>query len=365
LKKQAEEAANAPAQFNFDTLRTVIRKAIADSAFPSASVGVMLGGRVVFQEAFGKNTYAANAPATPPDAVYDMASLTKVMATTLCIMRLYEDGKIKLDDSVVKYIPEFAVNGKGGVRVRNLLLHNSGLAAFRPYDLRVQGADAAMAALYNEKLVYRTGDSTVYSDLGFITLGEIIHRISGKTLDMFYAETIAKPLGLRSSTFNPDSTLLRRTMPTETDTTWKQAYKRPLVHDPRSALLHGVAGHAGLFSTVQDILTVFKALLHAESNISAFFKPETVQLFTTRPNGESTRALGWDTKDPEKCSCGTEFSPTSFGHTGYTGTSVWCDPVRGLVVVLLTNRVFPTSENNKIRFVRPAVHNAVVRALSN
>jgi CubicO group peptidase (beta-lactamase class C family) len=159
-----------------------------------------------------------------------------------------------------------------------------------------------------------------------------------------------------------------RTAPTENDTTWKQDFKRPLVHDPRSALLHGVAGHAGLFSNVDDIVRVMQVLTAPEGNLvggKPFIKPETVKLFTARASEKSSRALGWDTKLPEKCSCGDFFSPTSFGHTGFTGTSIWYDPVRKLCVVLLTNRVFPTSENNKIRAVRPAVHNAVVQALES
>jgi CubicO group peptidase (beta-lactamase class C family) len=349
-------------------VKTVVDAAIQDGTFPSASVGIVHNGKVVMRESFGRFTYAPNSLKTPLDAVYDMASLTKVMATTLCLMKLYDEGTIALDDSVTKYIPEFGANGKSHIRIKNLLLHNSGLAAFRQYDLRVQGAEEALKALYAEKLVYKTGDSTVYSDLGFITLGEIIRRISSKPLDVFYAENIARPLGLQSSVFNPDSVMRLRTAPTENDTTWKQDFKRPLVHDPRSALLHGVAGHAGLFSNVDDVLRVMQVLTAPEANLvggKPFIKPETVKLFTTRASEKSSRALGWDTKLPEKCSCGDFFSPSSFGHTGFTGTSIWYDPVRKLCVVLLSNRVFPTSENNKIRAVRPAIHNAVVQALES
>lgn len=349
-------------------VKTVVDAAIQDGAFPSASVGILHNGKVVMRESFGRFTYDKNSLKTPMDAAYDMASLTKVMATTMCIMKLYDEGKLGLEDSVTKYIPEFGANGKSHIRIKNLLLHNSGLAAFRPYDLRVKGAEEAMKALWGEKLVYKTGDSTVYSDLGFITLGEIIHRISGKPLNVFYADNIARPLGLQSSTFNPDSTLRLRTAPTENDTTWKQDFKRPLVHDPRAALLHGVAGHAGLFSTVDDILRVMQIIIAPEANLiggKPFIKPETIKLFTTRANDKYTRALGWDTKAVEKCSCGDFFSPLSFGHTGFTGTSIWFDPVRKLCVVLLSNRVFPTSENNKIRAVRPQVHNAVVQALES
>ncbi len=349
-------------------VKSVIEASIRDGAFPSASVGILHNGKVVMRESFGTMTYAPNAQKTPQDALYDMASLTKVMATTMCIMKLYDEGKIALDDSVTKFIPEFGANGKAHIRVKNLLLHNSGLAAFRPYDLRVKGSDEAMQALYGEKLVYKTGDSTVYSDLGFITLGEIIRRITGKPLDTYYAENITRPLGLRASTFNPDSALRLRTAPTENDTTWKQDFKRPLVHDPRAALLHGVAGHAGLFSTVDDVLRAMQVLTQPEIMLvqgKPFLKPETIKLFTTRASEKSSRALGWDTKDDDKCSCGNLYTLGSFGHTGFTGTSIWFDPARKLCVVLLTNRVHPTSENIKIRAVRPLLHNTVVKALAN
>lgn len=348
------------------SVKKVLEEAIQDRAFPGASIGVLHNGRLVMRESFGTMTYAKDSPKTPLDAVYDMASLTKVMATTMCIMKLYDEGKIGLDDSVTKYIPEFGANGKAQIRVKNLLLHNSGLAAFRPYDLRVKGAEEAVKALYSEKLVYSTGDSTVYSDLGFITLGEIIRRITGKPLDMYFADAIARPLGLSSSAFNPDATLQTRTMPTENDTTWKQDFKRPLVHDPRAALLHGVAGHAGLFSNVDDILRVMKMLTEPEKTLISgkpFLRSETIKLFTTRFSPKSTRALGWDTKAVEKCSCGDLFSSASFGHTGFTGTSIWYDPEKKLCVVFLSNRVHPSSDNNKIRGVRPLLHNTVVKSL--
>jgi uncharacterized protein YbbC (DUF1343 family)/CubicO group peptidase (beta-lactamase class C family) len=352
-------------ELDFETVRKVIQRSIHDSAFPSAALGVLWKGNIVTQEAFGTMTYSPSSAKTTVESVYDMASLTKVLATTTCLMKLYDEGKIKLDDSVSKYIPEFAANGKGNVRIANLLLHNSGLAAFRPYDRQVQGASAAMKAVYNEKLTYKTGDSMVYSDLGFITLGEVVKRISGKSLDVYFAENIARPLGLKSMMFVPSGEALSRCVPTEQDTGWQQAFTRPLVHDPRSALLGGVAGHAGLFASVGDVCTLMRAIYFLPSGKPAFISPETVKLFTTRHSKASTRAIGWDTKGEGKSSCGDGFAPTSFGHTGYTGTSVWCDPTKELCVVFLTNRVHPTSENIKIRAVRPAVHDAVLRDVAN
>ncbi len=370
-KNNLQNAVNngANQDLDFESTRKVILRSIHDSAFPSACLGVIWKGKIVTQEAFGTMTYSSNSLKTTTESVYDMASLTKVLATTTCFMKLYDEGKIKLEDSVTKYIPEFAANGKQNVRIANLLLHNSGLAAFRPYDQQVQGADAAMQALYNEKLVYKTGDSMIYSDLGFITLGEIVRRITGKTLDAYFAENVARPLGLASMGFNPKGEILSRCVPTEDDKLWKQAFTRPLVHDPRSALLGGVAGHAGLFGSVGDVSQLLKAIYFPdnfpESGKAPFIRPETVKLFTTKQGKLSTRAIGWDTKGEGKSSCGEGFAAVSFGHTGYTGTSVWCDPTKELCVVFLTNRVHPTSENIKIRAVRPAVHDAVLRDIAN
>lgn len=361
----AERNSGDSQEIDFESVRKVILRSIKDSAFPSAAVGVLLKGKLVYQEAFGTHTYSPNSPKTTIEAVYDMASLTKVLATTTCFMKLYDEGKIKLDDSVTKFIPEFGANGKGNVRIANLLLHNSGLAAFRPYDQQVQGAEAAMQALYNEKLVYKTGDSMIYSDLGFITLGEIVKRVSGKALNIYFEENIARPLGLQSIMFVPSGEILSRCIPTEEDKLWKQTFKRPLVHDPRSALLGGVAGHAGLFASVGDVCTLMQRIYFPETNKIAFIKPETTKLFTTRFGKLSTRALGWDTKGDGKSSCGDNFSALSFGHTGYTGTSIWCDPTKEICVVFFTNRVHPTSENIKIRAVRPAVHDAVIHDLKN
>ena len=370
LQKEQDEASkrgsmnSGDMDIDFESVRKVIQRSIHDSAFPSACLGVIWKGKILTQEAFGTMTYSPSSAKTTIESVYDMASLTKVLATTTCLMKLYDEGKIKLDDSVTKYIPEFGANGKQNVRIANLLLHNSGLAAFRPYDQQVQGAEAAIQAVYNEKLVYKTGDSMVYSDLGFITLGEVIHRITGKQLHIYFAENIARPLGLPSMMFVPSGEVLVKCVPTEEDKLWKQAFTRPLVHDPRAALLGGVAGHAGLFGSVGDVCLLMKALYFPEASKTPFIRPETVKLFTTRHSKASTRATGWDTKSEGKSSCGDGFANVSFGHTGYTGTSVWCDPTKELCVVFLTNRVHPTSENIKIRAVRPAVHNAVLRDLA-
>ncbi|MFN3385863.1 MAG: serine hydrolase domain-containing protein [Candidatus Thermochlorobacter sp.] len=349
----------------FEKVRRVISDAIKDSAFPSAVVAVMQNDRLVFHEAFGHLTYDTLSARTDTNTIYDLASVTKVLATTLSVMRLYDDGQLSLTDPVAKFIPEFANRGKEQILLRNLLIHDSGLIAFRRYSQFCPNADSALKHIFNDTLIRRTGDSTIYSDLNFILLGEIVRRITHKRLDEYFYETFARPLGLQNTFFNPPDSVLYRIAPTEVDCTWKLPFKRPLVHDPTSALFGGVAGHAGLFSTASDILTIMKMLMHGGSLYGkTFLKPETVQRFTTRDSVHRVRALGWDVRDAgEKASTGKYFSMQSYGHLGFTGTSVWVDPTRTLCVVFLTNRVYPTSANNKIRAVRRQLHDAVIESL--
>jgi CubicO group peptidase (beta-lactamase class C family) len=349
----------------FEKVRKTIEAAIKDSAFPSAVVAVMQNGRVLFHEAFGRLTYDTLSARTDTSTIYDLASLTKVLSTTLCIMRLYDEGKIRLTDSVKTFIPEFGNRGKEKILVRNLLIHDSGLIAFRRYSQFCPNADSALQHIYNDTLIKPVGDSTIYSDLNFILLGEIIRRITGKPLNEYFEETFVRPLGLRHTFFAPPDSLRYRIAPTEVDCTWKLPFARPLVHDPTAALFGGVSGHAGLFSTASDILTLMQVVMNGGSfGGRTFFKKETVALFTQRDSVHRVRALGWDMRDSgEKASTGKYFSMQSYGHLGYTGTSVWVDPTRQLCVVFLTNRVYPTSANNKIRAVRRLLHDAVIESL--
>lgn len=355
-------AAPAP---RFEKVRHVITDAIDDKTFPSAVVAVMQRDRILFHEAFGRLTYDPSSPKTDTATIYDLASVTKVLATTLSLMRLYDEGKIKLDDPVIKYIPEFGVNGKEQITLQNLCLHNAGLVEYRHYSETCKTPEAVMAAIYSDTLIYPTGTRTVYSDLDFILLGEVVHRITGQRLDQYYEVTFRKPLGLISTFFCPPDSLLSRIAPTEADPNWLFPQKRPLVHDPNAALLGGVAGHAGLFSTSGDILKLMKMVMAGgTANGKRFLKKETIKLFTTRDPVLGQRALGWDVKTGgEKASVGKYFSQKSYGHLGFTGTSVWVDPTRDLCVVFLTNRVYPTSANIKIRSVRRLLHNAVIESI--
>lgn len=359
----------------FDSVRKVVNAAIADSAFPAATVAVLYRDSLVFHEGFGRLTYSAAAARADTNTIYDLASLTKVLCTTTSIMRLYDDGKLKLDDPVSKFIPEFAANGKDSLTIRNLLLHNSGLVAFRPYEKTCFTANAMLTAIYGERLLRSAGDTTIYSDLNFIVLGEVVRRITGKRLDMYFRDTFIQPLDLTTMQFFPlqDSlkadSLKARLAPVEFDSGWKSPPLpvRALVHDPRAALQGGVSGHAGLFSTASDAARLMQVLMQGgKAQGKVYLKPQTVSMFVKRQSSKSTRALGWDTRSAdEKAMTGKYFSAGSYGHSGYTGTSIWVDPVRNLCVVFFTNRVYPTSANNKIRAVRRLLHDAVIESLGH
>lgn len=352
---------NGNAQTASETISSLLETSIRDGAFPGAVAAVIRDGRVLYHKAFGRFMYDAASNVMDTSSIFDMASLTKVLCTTSCIMKLYEEGKISLDAKVSTYIPAFAVRGKQDVTVRHLLLHNAGFAAFRPVPKEMTTTDEFIRYVINDTLRYKPGDSTIYSDLSFITLGYLVRVVTGKRLDQYFAEQFAAPLGMRSTMFNPAKEVLSRVAPTETDTLWVWKKNRALVHDPRAAFTDGVSGHAGLFSTTGDVIKIMTMFMNGgEYGGKRFLKAATIQLFTQRASERATRALGWDTKSEKGSSAGTLFSAGSFGHTGFTGTSVWVDPVRKICAILLTNRVYPTSENRKIIQVRPKFADAVI-----
>jgi CubicO group peptidase (beta-lactamase class C family) len=353
-------------KYDFKNVNAIITNAVEDSAFPGAVVLVEKDGKIIFDKAFGHFTYDKNSPSVKLSTLFDLASLTKVISTTTCTMICCDRGLFKLNDKVSEYIPEFAQNGKGDITIRNLLLHNSGLPAYKRYYEMYNNAADVLNDIYASKLEYPTGTKTVYSDLGIITLGKIIEKVTGMTLDKFAQKEIFDPLSMRNTMYNPPDSLMKSCAPTEYDNYWRHKQIQGEVHDETASLLGGVAGHAGLFSTAGDIAKVLQMLLQdGKFNGKQIIEPSTVKLFTKRHSEESSRALGWDTKSESGSSAGILFSADSFGHTGFTGTSVWTDPERELFVIFLTNRVYPTRENHKIYKVRPALHNAVITALEN
>lgn len=355
--------------FNPDMLKkldTVVTNAIADTAFPAAVVLVARDGAVVYQKGFGKFTYDVDATPVTPDAMFDLASVTKVIATTSAVMRLYDEKKLSLDDKIVKYFPAFGQNGKENITLYNLLVHNSGLPAWRKFYEFCDNPQCVLDSIFATPLVYKTGDSTVYSDLGLITTGKIIEKITGTTLDKYVDSVFFKPLGMVNTMYNPPPSLWNRVVPTEIDTYWKKTNVavHGRVHDENAATLGGVSGHAGLFSTAGDLVKILQMELNGGVyGGKRYINEETIKKFTTRQSERSSRGIGWDTKSSEYSFSGKYTSMKTFLHTGFTGTSVVVDPEKNIIVVFLTNRVYPTRENSKLYGVRRQVHNTVYEAL--
>ena len=346
---------------------SLLRAAIADSAFPGAAVAIGRGPAIVWLKGYGHFTYTSDQRVTP-SSVFDLASLTKVVVTTTAAMQLYEAGKLDLDAPVVRYLPEFGQNGKDRVTIHQLLSHTAGLAPFHPFHrMGITSAEAVRQAILSDSLIYEPGTQSRYSDLGMIVLGWVIERITGQPLDRYAEEHIFRPLGMRHTGFRPVGRPDTTVVPTEIDTVFRHRLIQGEVHDETAWILGGVAGHAGLFSTAED-LARFAYMLVNEGRLGGrpFLKPETIRLFTTPvdPERAGTRALGWDTRSREGySSAGRLFGPRSFGHTGFTGTSIWIDPDQQLFVILLTNRVYPTRENRKHLAVRARLADLAYEAI--
>jgi beta-N-acetylhexosaminidase len=346
----------------------LLDRAVADRAFPGGVLAIGWKGQMVVHP-FGTFGYEARTPAVQADTIYDMASLTKPMVTTTGVMILAQQRLIQLDAPVARYLPEWAAgpnpDWRAGVTVRQLLLHTAGLPPFREYFRDTRGKKAIITRVMTEPLVYQPGTKIEYSDLGFILLGTIVERLTGVTLDQFATKQIFAPLGMADSMFNPSAKLAARIAPTEMDEDFRHKLLRGEVHDPTAWAMGGVAGHAGLFSSAGDVALFAQMMLdggiYAHQRLLA---RATIREFTTRTAiGDSARALGWDVPT-SGAACGHYFSTDSFGHLGFTGTSIWIDPEKELFVALLTNRVNPSAQNLKIHEVRPALHDAILHALS-
>ncbi len=347
----------------FRAVDEIVRTAIADSAFPAAQVAVVHRSALVYNKAFGTYTYEPASRDIDLTTMFDLASLSKVIGTTTAVMKLHDEGRIGLDDPVSRYLPAFAEGEKAAITVRHLLTHRAGFPPFRQFWTFCATPAAMIDSAFATPLVSPPGDSTIYSDIGFITLGKVVEAVSGTTLDAFLQKEFFGPLGLRSTMYNPSSSLVDRIAPTEVDTSWRKRLVCGEVHDENADFLGGVSGHAGLFSTSKDLAVLMTVIMQQGTYGGRRYLGEaTIELFTRNP-APGTRLLGWDVKSPSGSSAGSLFGPSSFGHTGFTGTSIWVDPDRELCVILLTNRVHPTRANTKISGVRPAVHDAVVRAI--
>ena len=345
----------------------ILDRAVADRAFPGGVLAVGLEGKLVVH-AFGHLSYAAKSAAVRADTIYDVASLTKPIVTATAIMMLVANKQIDLDAPISRYLPSRKAgpnpDWRHRVTVRELLLHTSGLPAHREFFKSAKNAAEVRKQLFAEQLVAQPGTKIEYSDLGFMLLGEIIERLTGKSLDQFASETIFAPLGMRGSCFNPARALRARIAPTQNDTTYRKRQLQSEVDDANAFAMGGVAGHAGLFSAATDVAVFAQMMLnggiYAHKRI---LRQAIVAEFTRRVSvGDSARTLGWDVPTGYSSS-GHYFSTQSYGHNGFTGTSIWIDPQKNLFVILLTNRVHPSAANDKIRQVRPAVHDGILEAL--
>ena len=387
----------------------MLHEAIQQRAFPAASLAVTYGEHLVAREAFGHFIYEANPAGSDPveagdvnfdvtpSTLFDLASLTKPVATITMAMMLYERGLLELDATVAGTVPEFLADScedldprRREVTFRMLLAHSSGLPAYQKMFLKARSRDELLRAAFTTSLSADPGSRAEYSDIGFILLGAALERIAGDSLNVFCQREVFGPLAMTGTTFNPPKELRDKIPPTadeRTDqpcgagaparetpvastppgsgpaprSTFRQRIIQGEVQDENASVLGGVAGHAGLFSTAHDLARFAHAMLNGGRPI---LRPETVAIFTRRestPPGTS-RALGWDTPSAPSQS-GKYFGASSYGHLGYTGTSLWIDPDRQLSITLLTNRTWPDCANQAIKEVRPRFHDAIVDAL--
>jgi CubicO group peptidase (beta-lactamase class C family) len=333
----------------------VIERGIKAGGYPGAAVVVGRRGSAVWEKGFGHLGWNASDADVTPGSIYDLASLTKVVGTTTAVMLLYDEEKIQLDEPVKTYLPEFSGGNKDLVTVRMLLEHRSGLPAGRDlWRIASSPADARRAVL-ETPLAFKPGQYEEYSDLGADVLGFMVERVSGETLDAFLDARVFKPLGMTETMFRPSPVLRSQIAPTEINP--PRGYPlRGEVHDENAYALGGVAGHAGIFSTANDLSVFAQMMLNGgEYQGTRLLKESTVSLFTKNTASRGTRALGWDTCGHQG-SCGKYLGDNAYGHTGFTGTSLWIDPEHQMFVILLTNRV------HAARAKRPATVIADVRA---
>jgi serine-type D-Ala-D-Ala carboxypeptidase len=349
----------------------VLEDAIATGAFPGCAFGVLANGKVELQDARGRFTYDEGSPAVTSGTVFDLASVSKVVATTAIAMLLYQRGLLDLDAKLGDLLPEF-VSGRRAddrawdVRIRHLLAHNSGLPAYIEFFRTASTPAELLNACMRVELEAEPGAHGEYSDPGFILLGKALEAVMGETLNAFSHREIFKPLAMHATCYCPVPDIWDMIPPSEEDVTFRHRRIQGEVQDENAWVLGGVAGHAGLFSNARDVLRFVEEVLKSNDGNSAennLFQATTVEVFGKRQGpADSSRALGWDTPSANSSS-GRYFSPHSIGHLGYSGCSLWIDLEAHIAVVLLTNRTWPERKSQLIRQVRPAFHDAIRQAL--
>jgi CubicO group peptidase (beta-lactamase class C family) len=373
---------------DFTPLAREIDAAIGAGAFPGAVVLVSRRGQVLYHQAFGARSLEPERTPMHTDTTFDLSSLTKPLATTTAFMLLVQERKVQLDDRASRFFPNFGVHGKTHVTFRHLLAHCSGLTAWRPFFKEIvriekkgrvnfvasRGAkEWVYEQIHRERPEYDLGAQSLYSDLGFMLLGELIELVTRMTLNRFCQERIFKPLGLRSTAFIDLASLRARRLQPVTDRIaptercpWRKRLLCGEVHDDNAYAMGGVAGHAGLFANAADVDALASRLAACWRGEDGFLPRDLVRQFWARDATvpQSTWALGWDTPSASGSSAGSVLSRDAVGHLGFTGTSLWIDLERQANVVFLTNRVHPHRDNERIREVRPRVHDAALGGLA-
>jgi CubicO group peptidase (beta-lactamase class C family) len=328
-----------------------VAEGIQAGAFPGAVVVVGTGDSVLLAQGYGHFTWSPESPVPDSDStLYDLASLTKVVATTPSVMRLVEEGRLDLAKPVVQYLPGFVGAGKEAVAVRRLLEHRSGLRAFLPLNELADQSAEARKLVETEALRWQPGTRVVYSDLNSMLLGWIVEAVSGSVLEEFATAAVFQPLGMTQTFYRPSRADRQRIAPVGL---WRGHVIAGELHDQNAVVLGGVSGHAGLYSTGMDLARYAQMYLNEGRNARGVqhFLPQTIRSFTQR--GPGNRGLGWEMRDTtEEANAGRLLSNSAFGHTGYTGTSIWIDPVRDLFVIVLTNRVFAPRTGRSISILK-------------
>ncbi len=327
----------------YDSLTNIFEDAVADLAWPGGVMLIGQGDTIIYHQAVGYHTYAQK-QATKKDDIFDLASISKVVGTTSAVMKLVENGQLSLDDFAVKYLPELQGPDdvqtalKKTITIRHLLTHTAGFEPFRLFFKMDCSVEARWDSVFQSELKTKPGSNTVYSDIGLMVMGKIVESITGMPQNEYLEKAVFVPLKMKDTGYLPDPSLLDRIVPTEIK---EEDLIHGYVHDENTHSLGGVAGHAGLFSTAPDLSRFCRMMLNeGELESVRIFNPETIKLFTTRIDPNNSRCLGWDSPEGES-SGGIYISTHSFGHTGYTGTSLWIDVENNVYVILLTNAVHP------------------------
>ena len=367
IEKHASDF-NTIKQINLSKSWEIINRAIDDKIFPGAQIMIIKDNEVLADESFGNFTYDKNSKTVNHSSIYDIASITKVVATTSVIMKLVEKKKINLNHSINQFYPNFKGQWKDEVKIKHLLNHSSGLNSYKQYfqDGNFLNTNDIVDDIISQDLLFKPGSESLYSDLGMIILMDIAEIVTESNFEKLVNDWIIKPLKLKNTFFNPSEKFLDKVVPTEVDNNFRNKIIKGIVHDENTFIMGGVSGHAGLFSNARD-LGIFSQLIMNKGiyNGKRFFRKKTINLFTKKDNNlKSDFAYGWDTPSKNgKSNAGDFFSNYSFGHLGFTGTSLWIDAQKKIIIILLTNRTYPDRDKSNIYLLRRNFHNQVMKTL--